>query len=416
MNKFDAQKKRTVGLTLGYKMLIGMVLGIIAGSFLEPSATENLKPVGTLFINAITMLYVPLIFCSVIVGVTSMQDMSKLGRISIRAMVLFLFTTTVAIIIGLLMASIIQPGDGLNMTITASDTTPPEAPLLIQTLIDIIPKNPAAALSSGNGLQIMFFALFLGIALTLIGEKAKPVTEIFGGLNDAIYKLTGIVMFFAPYGVFGMMAWVVGKYDVNILLPFAKLIALVYVGAIIHIVVVGSGMIKLVSGLSPMSYLRSITNPAIVAFVSASSSGTLPITIKSTQENLGVSKTISSFVLSLGATVNKDGTALYQGVCVLFIAQAYGVDLSAVDYLLIIVTSTLASVATAGVPGAGLIMLSNVLATVGLPLEGIAVIAGIDRILDMARTSVNVCGDMMVATLAGKSEREINLDVYNKNI
>jgi Na+/H+-dicarboxylate symporter len=414
MNKASAQKANTSGLHLGHKIFIGMVLGIIAGAILGPNA-ENLKPIGTLFINAITMLFVPLIFCSVIVGVTSMQDMRKLGRISVRSIVLYLLSTAVAITIGLTMASVIAPGEGLNMTKATSQATDIEAPLLITTLLNIIPKNLVGALSSGNALQIIFFALSLGISLTLIGDKAKPVIVLFNSLAEAMYKLTEIVMVFAPYGVFGLMSWVVGKYDSDILWPLAKLIGLVYVGAIIHVAIVYPGMIKIIGGLSPARYFKGIVNPAAVAFATASSSGTLPVTLKATQEELGVSRRISSFILSVGATVNKDGTALYQGICVLFIAQAFGVDLSASDYLLIIVTSTLASIATAGVPGAGLIMLSAVLTTVGLPLEGLAIIAGIDRILDMARTSVNVCGDMMVATLIGKSEKEIDLDIYNKS-
>jgi Na+/H+-dicarboxylate symporter len=210
------------------------------------------------------------------------------------------------------------------------------------------------------------------------------------------------------------MAWVAGKYGLEILLPLIKLVALVYIGCILHVVVVYSGIITTIGGLSPVRYLKGVLNPAAVAFTTTSSSGTLPATIKAAREELGVSKGISSFVLPLGATINMDGTALYQGVCALFIAQAFGIDLTTSDYLLIIMTSTLASIGTAGVPGAGLIMLSLVLTTVGLPIEGLAIVAGIDRILDMARTSVNVCGDMMVSTIVGKSEGELDKAIYNK--
>lgn len=411
----DVKAVKTGGLALWHKILIGMGLGVLAGAVLGPNA-ELLKPIGSLFINAIKMLIVPLIFCSLIVGVTSMNDTKKMGRIGIKAIILYLLTTAAAITIGLTLAAVFTPGDALNMAVEGGKSMGKDAPPLIQTLLNIIPKNPINALASGNILQIIFFALGLGIALTLIGEKAAPVVKVFEGLAEAMYKLTELVMKFAPYGVFGLMAWVAGKYGLDILLPLIKLIALVYIGCILHVLVVYSGIISILGGLSPIRYLRGIVNPAAVAFTTTSSSGTLPSTIKAAREELGVSKSISSFVLPLGATINMDGTALYQGVCALFIAQAFGIDLSMSDYLLIILTSTLASVGTAGVPGAGLIMLSLVLTTVGLPLEGLAIVAGIDRILDMARTSVNVCGDLMVSTLIGKSEKELDVDIYNKNI
>ena len=413
MSLSQTQSQAKPGLALWHKILIGMVLGVIAGAILGPNA-EVLKPIGTLFINAIKMLIVPLIFCSLVVGVTSLEDTRKMGRIGIKAVVLYLGTTAVAITIGLTLAAIFMPGAGLNMTVEAGAAVGKDAPPLIQTLLNIIPKNPINALASGNILQIIAFALGLGIALTLVGEKAKPAIAVFDSLAEAMYKLTEMVMKLAPYGVFGLMAWVAGKYGLEILLPLIKLVALVYFGCILHVVVVYSGIITTIGGLSPIRYLKGVLNPAAVAFTTTSSSGTLPATIKAAREELGVSKGISSFVLPLGATINMDGTALYQGVCALFIAQAFGIDLTTSDYLLIIMTSTLASIGTAGVPGAGLIMLSLVLTTVGLPIEGLAIVAGIDRILDMARTSVNVCGDMMVSAIVGKSEGELDTAIYNK--
>ncbi|MGH1440228.1 MAG: dicarboxylate/amino acid:cation symporter [Cellvibrionaceae bacterium] len=401
------------GITLWQKILIGMVLGIIAGIILGPNA-EILKPIGTLFINAIKMLIVPLVFCSLIVGVTSMEDTRKMGRIGLKSVILYLLTTAAAITIGLTIASIFMPGAGLNMVVENASSTAKEAPPFIQTLLNIIPKNPINALASGNILQIIFFALGLGIALTLIGDKAKPAITVFESLAEAMYKLTQLVMMLAPYGVFGLMAWVAGKYGLDVLLPLIKLIALVYIGCIIHVLVVYTGLLSIIGRLNPAHYIKGLINPAMVAFTTTSSSGTLPATMKASREELGVSKGVSSFVLPLGATINMDGTALYQGVCALFVAQAFGIDLSMSDYLLIIMTSTLASIGTAGVPGAGLIMLSLVLTTVGLPMEGLAIVAGIDRILDMARTSVNVCGDLMVSVLIGKSEGEFDANIYNK--
>lgn len=277
----------------------------------------------------------------------------------------------------------------------------------------MIPKNPIQALAAGNILQIIVFAIGLGVSLNLVGEKSKPAVALFESLAEAMYKLTELVMKLAPIGVFGLMAWVAGKYGIEILMPLMKVIAVVYIGCIIQVVVFYSGLIKVVGRLNPVQYLKGLVNPAIVAFTTTSSSGTLPATMRAAREDLGVSKGMASFVLPLGATINMDGTALYQGVCALFIAQAFGVDLAFSDYLLIVMTSTLASIGTAGVPGAGLIMLSLVLTTVGLPMEGLAIVAGIDRILDMARTSVNVCGDLMVSILVSKSEKELDESVFN---
>ncbi|MEL0612111.1 dicarboxylate/amino acid:cation symporter [Marinomonas arenicola] len=400
-------------MPLWQKIFIGMGLGVVAGVLLGPDS-EFLKPIGTLFVNAIKMLIVPLIFCSLVVGVTSMEDSRKMGRIGAKSVVLYLGTTAVAITIGLVFGSVFAPGAGLNMVANETSTVVKEAPTLVQTFLNLIPKNPVNALAAGNILQIIVFALGLGIALNLCGEKAKPAVAVFESLAEAMYKLTELVMKLAPYGVFGLMAWVSGKYGIEVLLPLIKVIAVVYLGCIVHVLVVYAGLIGTIGRLNPVRYLKALLNPAAVAFTTTSSSGTLPATIKASREELGVSKGVASFVLPLGATINMDGTALYQGVCALFIAQAFGIDLDMADYLLIIMTSTLASIGTAGVPGAGLIMLSLVLTTVGLPIEGLAIVAGIDRILDMARTSVNVCGDLMVSALVGKSENELDESIYNK--
>ena len=402
-------------MELWKKILIGMICGVIVGSIMGTDA-EMLKPIGTLFINAIKMLIVPLVFFSLIVGITSMQDTKKMGRIGLKAIVLYMGTTAVAISIGLGLAAILTPGEGLNMVASHLDSTGKEAPALIQTLLNMIPKNPVGALAAGNILQIIVFAIGLGVSLALIGEKAEPAIKLFESLAEAMYKLTELVMKLAPYGVFGLMAWVSGKYGLEVLLPLIKVIAVVFLGSVLHITIFYTGLISVLGRLNPLRYLKALTNPAAVAFTTTSSSGTLPATIKSAQEEMGVSKGVASFVLPLGATINMDGTALYQGVCALFIAQAFGIDLAASDYITIILTATLASVGTAGVPGAGLIMLSLVLTTVGLPIEGLAIIAGIDRILDMARTTVNVCGDMMVSLLIAKSEDELDKDIYNSDI
>ncbi len=400
-------------MALWLKILIGMIAGIIAGMLLGNNA-EYIKPIGQLFISAIKMLIVPLIFCSLIVGVTSMKDTTKMGRIGVKSIVFYLATTAVAISIGLGLGLLFEPGAGLNMVATTVADAKP-SPTLVDTIVGLVPKNPVGSLASGNILQIIVFALSLGIALNLIGEKGEPASKMFESLADAMYKLTELVMKLAPYGVFALMAWVSGKYGLDVLLPLIKVIGLVYLGCIIHVLVLGGGFVGLLGKLNPQRFYKGIIEAQIIAFTTTSSSGTLPASIKCATQNLGVSRTVSSFVLPVGATINMDGTALYQGVLALFIAQAFGIDLTTTDYLTIIATATLASVGTAGVPGAGLIMLSLVLTTVGLPLEGIAIVAGIDRILDMARTTINVTGDLMVTLLIGKSEGELDETLYNQD-
>lgn len=399
------------GTALWKKILIGLALGILAGALLQENASL-FRPLGDIFINAIMMLIVPLVFSTLVVGITSMRDPQKMGRIGARTIALYLLTTAFAISIGLLLSTLLQPGAGVELSFDES-VSPNAAPTLASILIDLVPRNPIDALANGNILQIIVFAIGLGISLTLIGEKGNALVTVFDSFAEAMYKLTAIVMAFAPFGVFGLMAHVSGQYGLEILLPLAKLIGVVYLACILHVLVVYSGFIALLGRLSPKRYLQGSVDAMMIAFSSASSAGSLPVSLRCAQNNLGVSEGVSGFVLPVGATINMDGTALYQGVVVLFIAQMLGVDLTLVDYGMIIATGTLASIGTAGVPGAGLIMLSIVMAQIGLPLEAIGVVAGIDRILDMARTSVNVAGDIMVTTLVGKSEGELDLAVYN---
>ncbi|WP_227370748.1 dicarboxylate/amino acid:cation symporter [Halomonas sp. M20] len=398
-------------IPLWQKILVGLALGVLAGALMGEDASV-FKPIGDIFISAIKMLIVPLVFSTLVVGITAMRDPQKMGRIGLRTIVLYLITTAFAISIGLLASTIFQPGAGLDLNFD-KPVQAEEAPSLVQILVDLVPQNPIDALANGNILQIIVFAIGLGISLTLIGEKGEPVVRLFESFAEAMYKLTEIVMAFAPFGVFGLIAYVSGSYGLDVLLPLAKVIGVAYLASVLHVLLVYSGLLALLGRLNPLRYLSGILDALVVAYSSASSSGTLPVSLRCAQKNLGVSEGVSGFVLPVGATINMDGTAIYQGVVALFIAQLVGVDLSLMDYGMIIVTGTLASIGTAGVPGAGLIMLSIVLAQVGLPLEAIAVIAGIDRILDMARTSVNVAGDLMVTTLVGKSEKELNMNIYN---
>jgi len=397
-------------LQLWHKILIGMILGITVGLIFGEDAAV-LKPIGSLFVNTIKMLIVPLVFCSIIVGITSMQDTSKMGRIGLKAVVFYLTSTAVAITIGLFLGDILQPGAGLGLVAQQAEVAK-EVPSLADTLVALVPTNPVNALAQGHILQIIVFAVALGISLTLIGEKGAPAIAIFESLAEAMYKLTDLVMKLAPYGVFALMAWVAGKFGLALLLPLIKVIGAVYFGSILHVLGVYSALILFVSKLTPVQYFNGIIDAQVVAFTSTSSAGTLPVSMKCARENLGVSKGVSSFVLPLGTTINMDGTALYQGVTTLFVAQAFGIDLGMPEYITIILTATLASIGTAGVPGAGLIMLTLVLTTVGLPVEGVALIAGIDRILDMARTTVNISGDIAASVVIAKSENELDEEIY----
>ncbi|MGI2021841.1 dicarboxylate/amino acid:cation symporter [Shewanella glacialipiscicola] len=405
-----------MSVPLWLQILVGMILGITVGVVFGEQATV-LKPIGTLFVNIIKMLIVPLVFCSLIVGVTSMEDTAKMGRIGFKSFAFYLCTTAIAISIGLVVGYVIQPGAGLNLPLPSgmSDVVK-EVPSVMQTLLDIVPTNPIAALANGQILQVIVFAVALGIALVLIGDHGKPAIKVFESLAEAMYKLTDMVMKLAPYGVFGLMAWVAGEYGIEMLLPLLKVIVAVYIGCIIHVLGFYSIVLSVFSKLNPLHFFKGISNAIAVAFTTSSSAGTLPASMKCASEYLGINKKISSFVLPLGTTINMDGTALYQGVTALFVAQAFGIDLTWVDYLTIILTATLASIGTAGVPGAGLVMLTLVLSTVGLPLEGVALIAGIDRILDMARTVVNVSGDLVATTVIAKSEHELDMEHYNADM
>ncbi len=397
-------------IPLWQKILAGLVLGLIVGLVFGPAAAK-LKPIGSAFIAGIKMLIVPLVFVSLVCGVTSMRDPAKMGRVGVKTIVLYLCTTAVAIAIGLGLGTVMNMGAGVGME-SAKAIAPKAAPSIADMLLGLIPTNPIEAMSSGNVLQVIVFAILLGLAINMSGKAGETVRNGFESLAEVIYKLTSIIIWFAPFGVFALMAWTAGTYGLDLLLPLAMVIVAVYLGCLIHAFVVYGGALWAM-GLNPLLFFKGVAEAAAVAFTTTSSSGTLPVSMTCARKNLGVSDSVSGFVLPLGATINMDGTALYQGVCALFVAQVFGVHLSGGDYVTIILTATLASIGTAGVPGAGLIMLSLVLTSVGLPLEGVAIIAGIDRILDMARTTLNVVGDSMVATLVAKSEGELDLGTFN---
>lgn len=400
-------------MPLWQQILIGLGLGVLTGVLFKGNALL-LAPIGTLFLNAIKMLIVPLVFVSLVAGITAMSDSAKLGRISVKTIAIYLLTTAFAVSIGLLFGALFSPGEGMNMVASGVQEAK-QAPSLVQILVGLVPTNPVAAFAEGNILQIIVFAIALGVSMNLIGEKAAPTVKLFNSLAEVFYKLTDLVMRCAPIGVFALIAGVVASHGIEVLLPLAEVIGVIYLASIAHMLLVYGGLLALLARLSPLRFFKGVAPALAVAFSTSSSAGTLPVSIECARKNLGVSQGVAGFVLPVGATINMDGTAIYQGVLALFIAQAFGVELNGAQYLMIILTATLASVGTAGVPGAGLIMLGLVLTSVGLPLEGVALIAGIDRILDMARTTVNVAGDLMTTTLVGRSENELDQTIYNSD-
>lgn len=387
-----------------WQIVIAFVLAIITGLIFRENA-KYVQPLGDLFLRLIRFIIVPLILSTIIVGVTSAGDVKKLGRLGGKTITYYLVTSFIAVSIGLLAGYVFSPGTGTDIT-TEETVEAAESEGVIQTFLNIIPTNPIDSLANGDMLQIIFFAIFIGVGIILVGEKATPVNNFFDGLAEIMYKITGVVMTIVPLGIFGLLAPIVGEYGLAVLMPLIKLIIAMLIACVVHMAIVYSTAVKTLGNMSPVHFFKGIFPAAAVAFSTASSAGTLPVTIKNTRDNLGVSNETSSFVLPLGATINMDGTAIYQGIAVIFIAQYFGTHLTFGQILTVALIATLASIGTAGVPGAGLIMLTMVLAAVNLPLEGIALIAGIDRILDMMRTSVNIIGDASASVVVEESERK----------
>ena len=390
--------------------IVAIILGIVVGESISVIA-----PLGDLFLRLIKFIIAPLVLSTLIIGVASIGDPQSLGRVGGKTIIYYMITTAIAIAIGLSFAYIVSPGKGLSIDVgEVEEVEVNESEGIIDTFLNIVPTNPFEALANADILQIIFFAVFVGLAITLIGDKAKPVQTFFESFSEIMFKITDIVMRFAPIGILGLVAPIVGEYGPSVLLPLLKVILAVAIACIVHAIVVYSLSAKIFANMNPIVFFKGIAPAALVAFSTASSAGTLPVTMKNTQENLGVSNKISSFVLPLGATINMDGTAIYQGVAVVFIAQFYGLDLTFMQLLTVVITTVLASVGTAGVPGAGMIMLAMVLGAVGLPLEGIALIAGIDRVLDMFRTTANIVGDASAAVVVAGTEGEIDRSVFEK--
>lgn len=404
-------KKTSILVKISIGFVLGIIFGFVAGPLVKssPVLSNYVMPfidlIGKIFLRLLMMLIIPLVVSSLIAGTASVGDSHKLGRIGIKTMLLYLITTAIAVLIGLLCGNIFNAGAGMSIP-AGLHANVQEAKPLFDVILDVFPTNPIASMVNGSMLQILVFTLFFGIACIIAGERGRKVAEFFESVADVMYSVTHMVMNIAPYGVFALISITAAKFGIVILVPFAKVIAAVYIGCIIHAVLIYSAMIIFFCKRSPLWYFRGIREAAITAFVTRSSAGSLPVTFSNVRDNLGVSESVSSFVLPLGATINMDGTALYQGVCALFVAQAFNVPLTLGMQLGIVVTATLASIGTAGVPGAGLIMLTMVFTSVGLPIEGIALVAGIDVIFDAARTCLNVMGDTAVCAVVASTEGE----------
>ncbi len=405
-------------LELHTKIIVALVLGAIAGVVFEKNIVF-VKPAGDLFLKLITMVVLPLVFSSLFVGTASLGDIKKLGRIGAKTLFYYLVTTVIAITIGLLLVNTIKPGKYIkeetkkelykNYSQKKSISFEKiKKKSLSETILDIVPKNPAKSFTQANMLQVIFLAIIFGIGATYLpDEKSAPMIDFFSSLSDTTIKVVEIIMKYAPYGVFALIAAIIGKYGYKILLTLLTYSLTVVLGLFIHTFIILPIFVKLLSSISIKEFLKKMTDVMLVAFSTSSSNATLPVTMETVEKKFKVPSFISSFVLPLGATINMNGTALYQGVATVFIAQVYGIKLGLSAQLTIVLTATLAAVGTAGVPGVGIIMLAMILSAVNVPLEGIALILGVDRILDMLRTVSNVLGDASCAIVIAKSEKEI---------
>ena len=367
---------------------------------------------GNIFITSLKMLVVPLVFISLVCGVCSLNDSAKIGRLGAKSIGLYLFTTAIAITFAISIALLISPGEGMNLT-TEQSYQAKEAPGFAQVVIDMFPSNPINAMAEGDMLQIIVFSLLFGVAMALSGSAGTRVAALFEDLNKIVMRMVTILMGLAPYGVFCLMAKLFTYLELAEIAQLAQYFITVLVVLFVHALITYPSLMMLLGKLNPIPFLIKMKDTLMFAFSTASSNATMPITLNTVTKKLGANNSIASFTIPLGATVNMDGTAIMQGVATVFIAQVYGIDLSFADYVAVLVTATLASVGAAGVPGVGLILLAMVFQQVGLPVEGIALILGVDRLLDMTRTAVNVTGDAAVTCLIAKSERQLDETIFN---
>ncbi len=399
-------------MKLSTKIIIALIAGGITGlliNLLAPGIFPQLDkfvftPLGKIFLNLINMLVVPIVFFSITLGTAGLGDPKKLGRIGLKTISYFLMTTTLAITIGISLGYVFQPGNVGTFDTANVEFESKEAPPVSDTLLNIIPTNPFQAFTEGNMLQIITFSVFVGFALTMLGDKTKGILNLVEQGNDLLMYLVNLVMKFAPYGTFGLIVSAVGSQGLDAIKAMGLYMSVVLLALLIHSIFVYGSSVALLAKKSPIWFFKGFAPAMGVAFSTSSSNATLPISMSTAQKNLKVPESISSFVQPLGATINMDGTAIMQGVATIFIAQVFNVDLSFTQLITVVLTAVLASIGTAGVPGVGLIMLAMVLQSVNLPVEGIALIIGIDRLLDMTRTAVNITGDAACAVIVAETE------------
>ena len=411
-------------MTITTKILIWMTAGLILGSlinafapgvaFIQDYLVNGLfHVVGAMFITALKMLLVPLVTFSLICGVYGIGDISKLGRVGVKAFGLFVLTTALAITLAITVAGIVGPGEGFELTGEQGEFTAPVPPPLTQVIIDLVPGNPVEAYAEGNMLQIIFFTILFAVCMLMVGEPGRKVAEGAERLNAIMMQVVTVVMHVAPLGVFALMAKTFALQGLGLIMPMIAYFGVVVVVLLLHATGTLMMLLKLFAGVSPLMFLRKVRTVQIFAFSTASSNATIPVTLRTTEKRLGVDNPTASFIVPFGATINMDGTAIMQGVATVFVANVYGIDLGLSGYLTVIGMAVLASIGTAGVPGVGLIMLAMVFNQVGLPIEGIALIMGVDRLLDMLRTAVNVTGDSAITTIVARSEGSLDEEIFN---
>ncbi len=391
--------------------IVGLLLNLYSPDLFETLNTYLFTPLGKIFLNLINMLVVPIVFFSITLGTAGLGDPKKLGRIGLKTITFFLATTCMALIIGIAFSYIFQPGNVGTFDTTGAEFEAQEAPPVSETLLNIIPTNPIKAFTEGNMLQIITFSVFIGFALTMLGEKTRGVLKLLDQGNELMMYLVNLIMRFAPYGTFGLIVSAVGTQGVDAIKAMGLYMGVVLAALIVHTLVTYGSAVYFLARRSPIEFFKGFAPAMSVAFSTSSSNATLPVSMNVAQKNLKVPESVSSFVQPLGATINMDGTAIMQGVATIFIAQVYGLDLTFTQLVTVVLTAVLASIGTAGVPGVGLIMLAMVLQSVNLPVEGIALIIGIDRLLDMTRTAVNITGDAACAVIVGESEKKKNREL-----
>ena len=417
-------------MSLTQRIVVAMLMGLLMGALLNFISSGNMLPVavqtwldlylvnglfdtvGQIFVRSLKLLVVPLVFVSLICGVSSLGNNSRMGAVATRTVALYMTTTALAIALAIMVAVIVRPGVGIDLAM-ATEFVAKEAPPLKNTIINIFPSNPVQSMANGSILQVIVFSLLMGFAISKSGEKGQRISEFFNDLNEIIMTMVMILMKLAPYGIFCLLAKLFSDVGIGMILSLAKYFFTVLFVLLLHSLGVYSLIFKFFTGLSVRTFLSKMRSALALAFSTASSGATMPVTLRTVEQRLGVNNSIASFTVPLGATINMDGTAIMQGVATVFIAQAYNIGLGLDGYLTVVLTATLASIGTAAVPGVGLVMLVMVLNQVGLPVEGIGLIIGVDRLLDMTRTATNVTGDAMVTTVVANSEGLLDRDTFN---